>query len=189
MIDILEAVYKFILQHAHDEKNGIPVLSENQIVRAWQNYAALPDTTEYVVITYANKIQHGKSQIEDYYDDDSGEFGYRVYGTLEHVVQVDFSSQGPDVDPQLTAARAQIVQILCASPVAPNFFKKFDSKLNLLYCDDIGPGPVFDESQNYQARYVLNLHISQIFSKIINLDYFTEINLKPENVDAHHPAK
>lgn len=188
-IDVLAAVYRFILQYAKDESRGIPALTEDQIVRAWENYAVLPDTTEYVVITLAGSVQHGRSQVEEVYNEDTDFLEYEITGTMEHTVQVDFTAQGPQRDPGLTQHRAQIIQVLCASEIGPSFFKKYDSSLNLMYCNDVGGGATFDESQNWAARYVLDLHISQLLTSNVPFDYFTSARIRTEDVDVHHKVK
>lgn len=177
MIDVLSAVYDFVLQYA--KSDNVPAYREEQIIIAWQNSATLPaDTQEFCVISEINTVRHGTNE-ESAVIDDSVTF----YETLEHIIQLDFYG----VNPYDTRVRANAIEMLAFSRVATAFFSAYsDQYLTCLYADDVRNLTGLDETKTFIARYQVTLHLEERLNQAIQTDYFTNVNLHLENVDVHH---
>ena len=176
MIDVLDAVYDFVLACAYDQ--DIPQYTEDQIIRGWQNDATLPpETQEFCIISELNTVRHGTNEETAFIDDH-----VNFYETIEHVIQLDFYS--PE---QLYArGRANIIELLARSRVATTFFKAANPDLTCLYADDPRNLTGLDDTKSFVARYQLTLHLEERAKLEIPTDYFTSINIHTENVDVHH---
>lgn len=182
MLDILSAVYDFVLKYACDAGAGVPAYDETQIVRGWQNSATLPPTVnEFCIITELNTIAHGttselcKTDVECQYK-----------RTVEHVIQIDFISSEGITAPHATLLRANVINMLCNTSVATSFFKSFSENLTCLYCDGVTNLSSLDETKTYATRYQVVIHLAEILSTSLTVDTFSNVKLNIENVDAHH---
>lgn len=185
MSDPLGVVYQFIRDFAYQEGESSP-LSENQVIRGWQNLAYLPkDTTEFCVLTLRDGARQGSNVYQ--FTDDGEDMNMHVMKNLDLIVQVDFNSAEPYVDPIVTRNRAEIVEQLINSYVGPKYFKDKDENLSVLYAEDVKNLSGLDETKTMTARYMVMLHLSQRIDKHLPIDYFTSVHIKTENVDVHHP--
>ena len=174
MPDILGAVYTMLV-----DKMGI---DGNLIVRGWQNRAALPNSTDYVVLTLLTERRHG-TNVHEWADDATSETD--IVETIsmlgEHTVQVDFCGQ----DEQEVMARATQLAIIARDGVAVEFFKPYG--ILPLYAEDVRQAPFTDEQRQWEVRYIVTLHLECWHDLAIPRPAFTNVNIQIEDVDVHHP--
>lgn len=190
MIDILGAVYDFVLAYA--KSDDIPAYTEDQIVRGFQNMAAMPENThEFCTITLLNTVRHGTNH--EFYtntaDNTDETLKQHFQEVLEHVIQLDFCSAEPFVLPQITQARANIIELVAGSNQATDFFENYPDEngnkdlITCLYAEDLQNLTGFDETKTYTARYMVRLHLQERFSAAFDVDYFNKIAIKPMALD------
>lgn len=204
MIDVLGAVNDFIL--AYVGNNEIQLLTQEQVFRGWQNFVSVgpQDTQEYAVLTLLSTVRHGTNI--HYYRHAQGATGLvdTVSRLAEHMVQVDFCSAFPNQTEEHARIRAEILEILTRDRVAIDFFKSYG--FSSCYADDVLPMPFVNEAENKIARYIVTMHISGYTATNINIDSFSNVDIKIrsrngssdggsesntlsayfENVDVHH---
>ncbi len=174
MVDILGAVYSLLTQ-----KMGI---DGNSVVRGWQNRAALPDDTDYVVLTLLTEKRHGTNVHEWTGDNTSQTDIIETVSMLgEHTVQVDFCG----TDEQEVMARATQLAIIARDGVAVEFLKPYG--ILPLYAEDVRSAPYSDEQRQWEVRYIVTLHVECWHNMAIARDAFTNVNILIEDVDVHHP--
>lgn len=189
MIDVLDAVYDFILQYAW-RNDDVPQYDPGQIVRGWQNAAVLPNTTEFCVITTLSTVRHGTPV--DYSLVTTEEINAQYAKVSEYLIQVDFCSAEPNTLPEVTKARADIIEMLFFTHKAAEFFNQYEG-LGLMYADDVRDLSYLDENKLYNARYSVTLHISNtVTSSFYEQPSFNNVHFDTvhvpnvENVDIHH---
>lgn len=186
MIDILGAVYDFVLAYA--KSDDIPAYTEDQIVRGFQNMAAMPSGThEFCTLTLLETQRHGTDH--EWYENagtsDPDDMKRHLAEVLEHVVQLDFCSAEPFVLPQVTQQRANLIELLSGSSAATDFFESIADPdgnkglLTCLYAEDVRNLSGWDETKTYTARYMTRLHLQERFEAALPVDYFTEIDIRP----------
>lgn len=185
MSDPLGVVYQFVRDFAYQEGESSP-LSEDQVIRGWQNSSFLPaGTTEFCVLTLRDGVRQGSNVYR--FTDDGDNMIMHVKKNIDLSVQIDFNSAEPYIDPIVTRNRAEIVEQLINSYIGPAYFKQKDEDLSVLYAEDVKNLSGFDETKTFTARYMVMLHLSQRIDKHLPIDYFTSVRIKTENVDVHHP--
>ena len=174
MPDILGAIYSFL-----KDKMGI---DGNTIVRGWQNRAALPDDSDYVVLTLLTEQRHG-TNVHERFDDESSQTDIieKISMLAEHTVQVDFCGQ----DEQAVMARATQLAIFARDGVAVDYLRPYG--ILPLYAEDVRSAPFSDEQRQWEVRYIVALHIECWHNVQIARDAFTSVNIQIEDVDVHHP--
>ena len=174
MVDILGAVYSLLT-----EKVGI---DGSVIVRGWQNRAALPVDTDYVVLTLLTEQRHG-TNVHQWSEDKTSETDLveKISMLGEHTVQVDFCG----TDEQIVMERAARLAIIARDGVAVEFFKPYG--ILPLYAEDVRPAPFTDEQRQWAVRYLVTLHLECWHNVQIARDAFTKVNIYFEDVDVHHP--
>ena len=90
---------------------------------------------------------------------------------------------GPMQRQEITAERAQIIELLARSPTAVKFFAKYG--LSSLFAENVTNVTGWDETKNYTARYNVQLHLGQRFNVATDADFFTSVNVR--SVKAHTP--
>jgi hypothetical protein len=174
MVDILGAVHSFLTS-----KMGI---DGNTIIRGWQNRASLPNATDYVVLTLLTNQRHG-TNVHQRYDDDYSQTDLieKISMLGEHTVQVDFCG----MDEQEVMARATQLCIFARDAVAVDFLKPYG--ILPLYGENVRSMPFTNEQRQWEVRYGVTWHIECWHDAKISRDAFTNVNIKIEDVDVHHP--
>ncbi len=175
MVDVLGAVYSFLAQY-------VPDIDAGNIARGWQNRAALPDSSDYIVMTLLTEQRHG-TNVHKWADDITSETD--IVETIsmlgEHTVQVDFCG----LDEQAVMARATRLAALARDGVAVEFFRPYG--ILPLYAEDVRPAPFTNEQRQWEVRYVLTLHLECWHDVDLPRPAFTNVNIQIEDVDVHHP--
>jgi len=175
MVDILGVIQSFLTQ-----KMGI---DGNTIARGWQDRAALPDSTDYVVLTLLTEQRHG-TNVHERFDDETSQTDIieKISMLAEHTVQVDFCG----TDEQEVMARATQLAIFARDGVAVEFLKPYG--ILPLYAEDVRSAPYTNEQRQWEVRYIVALHIECWHNVHISRDAFTRVNILLEDVDMHHPV-
>lgn len=174
MIDILGAVYDFVLKYAQGD--GVPPLKENQIIRGWQNSAVVPPQSDFIVLTLLNSYRKGRNVHIDYITET--DFKETLDKLTEHVIQIDLCSNDPTVPTRLTQHRAELLETVASSYIACDFFKNYDERLNFMNSDGIYSFNEMDETQNMACRYMMTFHISEHVQAKLNLESFCTKDIK-----------
>lgn len=175
MVDILGAVYSFLVQY-------LPDIGDGNIVRGWQNRAALPNVTDYVVLTLLTTKRHGTNVHENQNDKTSDtDIEQIVHMLAEHTVQVDFCGQ----DEQIVMGRATQLAALARDGVAVDFLKPYG--ILPLYAEDVRQAPFTNEQRQWETRYIVTWHLECWHDVVIPRPAFTDVNIAIEDVDVHHP--
>ena len=184
-VDILAAVYEFVKAYAYNpEDANSKQLTAEQIIRAGLNDAPVVSTsTELCIIAHVSTIRHGTNHYQYEYTEDPGTFKERASEMLEHVISIDFLSAEPMQRQEITAERAQIIELLARSPTAVKFFNRYG--LSSLFAENVTNVTGWDETKNYTARYNVQLHLGQRFNVATDADFFTRVNVR--SVNAHTP--
>lgn len=167
---MLGAVYDFVMAYA-------PNVIQNNIFRGWQNRMALPQTQDFIVVSIQDTLRVGTNTL-DYSQSESGKI---ISKTLrEYIIDIDFCN----IKQEIAQEQASVIETLSRSYVGVNFFKKYDISLN--YADDIEYLPYVDEQDQYLHRYRVSIHLTKWEEVPTPQDFFTEVNLRIENIDTHH---
>ena len=185
MIDIPTLVCKFV--HEFAKGDGVPQYGERQFVQGFQNMANPPrGTHEFCTVSLLNSIRHGTGwhHRTNEKTSDPEPFEQHLEAVVEHVVQIDMCSAEPYVLPQVTAERAQILQLVAGSNIATEYFENATGgRLTCLYAEDAQDLAGFDETKSYTRRYMLRLHLAEKYDAHFDSDYFTKIDIKPMALD------
>ena len=119
-VDILAAVYEFVKAYAYNpEDANSKQLTAEQIIRAGLNDAPVVSTsTELCIIAHVSTIRHGTNHYQYEYDQSQESYKERASEMLEHIISIDFLSAEPMQRQEITAERAQIIELLARSPTA-----------------------------------------------------------------------
>ena len=184
--DILGAVYDYIKTYAWDATDpDCPQYRDDQIIRGGLNEMAVTkDKMEMCIIYHQHTTRHGTNHYR-YLNQgiDDAQFVQGTSEVVEHLIQVDMVSAEPVVRQEVTAKRAQAIEMLSRSPIGTAFFKSRD--LNLISAEDVTVINQWDETKNYLCRYTLKLHLEQRFEISTPIDYFNKVRVK--SVRAHTP--
>ena len=115
-------VCKFV--HEFAKGDGVPQYGERQFVQGFQNMANPPcGTHEFCTVSLLNSIRHGTGwhHWTNEKTSDPEPFEQHLEAVVEHVVQIDMCSAEPYVLPQVTAERAQILQLVAGSNIATEY--------------------------------------------------------------------
>ena len=172
-MDILGAIYSFIVQYL-----GI---SEELIVRGWQNRAALPDDFDVVILTLLTAQRHG-TNVHDWDGVTPPEGIDETISMLtEYTVQVDFCGH----DEQAVMDRAARLAVIARDRIACEFFRPYG--FLPLWAEDVRNLTFTNEQRQWEVRYNVILHVAGWKNVTISHDAFTSVNIKIEDVDVHHP--
>ena len=171
MADVLGAVYDFLKTY---------IVPDVEVVRGWQNRAALPNASSYVVMTLLNQARHGTNV--DVWDDVRPEVDIDETTNMlvEYEVQVDFCG----TDETVVSEWANTCALFGRYHKYAEFFRQLD--LSGLYADDPRSLP-FQDDQQWVVRYSVTLHLSGWIRKTVVEPAFTAVTWRIENVDVHHP--
>ncbi len=172
-VDILAAVYEFVKAYAYNPEDAdSKQLTADQIIRAGLNDAPVVSTsTELCIIAHVSTIRHGTNHYQYEYDQSQESYKERA------------SEAEPMQKQEITAERAQIIELLARSPTAVKFFAKYS--LSSLFAENVTNVTGWDETKNYTARYNVQLHLGQRFNVATDADFFTRVNVR--SVKAHTP--
>lgn len=173
MNDILGAVFDFLVQQL-----GI---DGSLIVRGWQNRAALPDDTDYTVLTLLTAKRHGTNVHDRDYEAGHGGIDETISMLTEYTVQVDFCG----TDEQTVMNRATQLALIARDAVACDFFRSYG--FLPLYSEDVRNMPFANEERQWEIRYIVTLHFDGWMRVTVSHDAFTSVDIRLEDVDAHHP--
>lgn len=174
MPDILGAIAAFLIDKLKIEPD--------LIVRGWQNRAALPNDTNYVVLTLLTEQRHG-TNVHQWSDDQSSQTDVveKISMHAEHTVQIDFCG----TDEQEVMARATQLAIFARDGVAVEYLRPYG--ILPLYAEDVRNAPYSNEQRQWEVRYIVAWHIECWHNVQIARDAFTRVNILTEDVDVHHP--
>ena len=185
-VDALDAVYDLVKKYAYNPSDTASVqLADDQIIRADLNNAIATDsTTEMCIISHNGTIRHGTNHY-DYATDktDTEKFLESTCELLEHIITIDFLCAEPLQKQEVTAERAQIIELLSRSPKLNDFLKSYG--FSVLYADNVTIVTSWDDTKNYTIKYSVKLHIGQAFIYASESDYFT--GLRVRSASAHNP--
>lgn len=167
---MLGAVYDFVMAYA-------PNAIQNNIFRGWQNRMALPQTQEFIVISVQDTLRIG-TNINNY--EKSLDNKITTKTLREYIVDVDFCN----IKKEIAQKQAATIESIGRSYIAVDFFNKYDIGFN--YADDVEYLPYTDEQDQYLHRYRVSLHFTKWEETTIQQDYFSNVKLRVENIDAHH---
>ena len=166
MVDVLGAVYDFLGE----------IIGAENIVRGWQNAAALPADTDYVVMTLINSERTG-TNTHTLDDEEETE----TIGMLNaYSVQVDFCGN----DEAEVIGKAAKLVALARDRVAVNFFG--DRGISCRYADDPRSIPFANDQNQWTVRYSVVLHLAAWLEVEMPVATFTSVDIGIENVDVHH---
>ena len=173
--DVLGAVYDFLMQTL----SPAPV----NIVRGWQNRAALPDASSFVVLTLIAAPRRG-TNVHTWADTEGAETGVTETVSMlsEYSVQVDFCG----LDAAAVMAQASQLVMFARDAVGARFFNA--QGLSCLYADDPVSLPYSNELKQWATRYAVTLRLAGWVRGDVQHDSFSDVTLTLENVDAHHPV-
>lgn len=173
--DVLGAVHDFLQAHVTP--------APQNIVRGWQNRAALPNASAYTVLTLINAPRRGTNVHEWKAPEDGDGIVESVRMLTLYEVQIDFCG----LDESLVGQQAAQLVMLARDAVAVDFFGA--RGLSCLYADDPRSLPFANDAQQWEVRYSVTLRLSGWSNADISRDAFTDVNLYLEDVDVHHPVK
>lgn len=174
-LDILGAVYDFLRRYILTDESV-------QIIRGWQNSAALPeDSAQYAVLTLLDARRQG-TNVHDWQplSGSDTDLSNGVNMLTLYDVQVDFCGE----DAEETNAWAVAFSTLARDAVAVEFFTGYD--ISCLYADDIRALPFSSDTKQWEARYSVTLHLSAWTAVTVEQEAFTQVSPRIENVDMHH---
>ena len=173
---VREAVYSFL------ETYLAPPVAPDHIIWGNQNNLTLPeDGDDFVIFYLMSNVRHG-SGFEHW--DKVGADEQTVSETLEGLVQIDCYCSGDNPsDAENARLRAQTIETLARSTVAPSFFRK--KGMGCLYSEDAKDTTTVGEGDLYQHRWTVTLHISYPSRVVISQDFFiaVDVNLHPVDVE------
>ncbi|MBD5417370.1 MAG: hypothetical protein HDR50_06870 [Desulfovibrio sp.] len=174
-LDVLGAVHDFLMAHI-----GI---APEAIIRGWQNRADLPPMSSYAVLTLINAPRRG-TNVHVWEHDPAAADGLveNVRMLVCYEVQVDVCGQ----DEAVVGAQAARLVMLCRDAVAVDFFRALG--LSCQYADDPRSLPFSNDVDQWEVRYSVTLHLSAWLGADIARAAFTDVDLRLEDVDVHHPA-
>lgn len=175
-VDILGCVYRFILNHAHDET--APQLRDGQILRGWQSLPTAPPFDEYCIITELSTVRHGTNAYK--VEESATQAGMRVTAAqYEHLVQVDFLSSDAPAAAAASRHRVLITEMLLNAYYANKMFKELNPALSVLYCDAPVSLAEPDETHRLRQRHTLTLHIGQTVVHTMPIDIVETVRIEP----------
>lgn len=167
--DIYGAVYDFVSLFC------VPVLSADNIIRAWQNRAHPPEkTNEYAVITPISHTRRG-SNIEVF-----GVESLTSYALMICRIQIDTYSAVPET----ARARACSLEHAARSSVGMRFLKNLEIGMNGATAPRDMTG--VDYTEQFLPRWSIDLMLS--YNAVIEYEQptFDAVNVFLEDIDAHH---
>lgn len=172
-LDVLGAVHDFLQARLSPQPE--------HIVRGWQNRAALPDASAYVVLTLINASRRG-TNVHDWKPSEAALI-QNARMLVAYDVQVDFCG----LDEAAVSAQAAQLVLFGRDAAGVLFFQPYG--LSCLYADDPRSLPFGDDLDQWKVRYAVTLHLSAWIDAAIPLEAFRSVNLSLENVDVHHPIQ
>lgn len=173
-LDVLGAVHDFLAAHID--------IAPAVIVRGWQNRAALPNVSSYVVLTLINAPRRG-TNVHIWENDNAGDgITESVRMLTLYEVQIDFCG----LDEAAVNAQAARLVMLARDAVAVDFFRA--RGLSCQYADDPRSLPFSNDVDQWEVRYSVTLRLSAWNAADIARDAFRDVDIRIEDVDVHHPA-
>lgn len=174
-LDVLGAVHDFLVAHI-----GI---APEAIIRGWQNRADLPALSSYAVLTLINAPRRGTNvHVWEKDPADAGALIENVRMLVCHEVQVDVCGQ----DEAVVGGQAARLVMLARDAVAVDFFRA--RGLSCQYADDPRSLPFSNDVDQWEVRYSVTLHLSAWLGADMARAAFTDVDLRLEDVDVHHPV-
>lgn len=171
-MDILGAIYDLLTQKLDVDGNAI--------IRGWQNRAALPDNSDYVVLTLLTARRHG-TNVHSWDKTVESGIDETISMLNEYTVQVDFCG----TDEQTVMEQATQLAIIARDALACDFLRPYG--ILPLYAEDVRSIPFTNEQRQWEVRYSVTLHLEAWADKTVNHDAFTDVTIQIEDVDVHHP--
>jgi len=175
-VDIYAAVYEFVRQYA------VPLIPPANIYRGWQNYSALPPSSnEYAIISIISNTRRGTT-VEEYNAPDPETDGtLSLHELVQCRVQIDCYSD----DDNHARQRAQALETIARSTVGPAFFKQHNIGCN--HASDVRSMSHVDGSKQYVKRCMTELYLTYWASVGLSLPWFDSVDANIKNVDVYHP--
>lgn len=172
-MDILGAIFDLLVQKLN--------IDGNVIIRGWQNRAALPDDCDYVVLTLLTAQRHGTNVHQWQNAQEENSIDETISMLTEYTVQVDFCG----TDEQNVMENATQLALVARDALACDFLRPYG--ILPLYAEDVRSMPFANEQRQWEARYIVTLHIEAWTKKTTAQDAFTDVDIYIEDVDVHHP--
>lgn len=168
------ALYEFLTTYI------TPAIDPTQILAGDQQNMVLPENEDYIIFTVVSQMRHGTTS-EDY--DPDGET-LALHELNEVVVKVDCYADSTNSTQDDAILRAQIrannLNTLFRSSVAPNFFKRYG--ISALYADDAQNTTLVSDSQQYLHRWTVSLHLCFKSSVVVPQPGFTKMDVKMNSI-------
>ena len=173
--DILGAVHDFLTERLF--------LPPEVIVCGWQNRAALPDDSFFVVLTLIAAPRRG-TNVHTWADAEGADSGVTQTVSMlsEYAVQVDFCG----LEAEEVMAHASRLVLFGRDAAGVDFFRQ--KELSCLYADDPVQLSYEDELKQWVTRYSVTLHLAGWVRGTIGHESFSAVTINIENVDVHHPV-
>lgn len=189
LTDVLGVVHAFVHKFAQIPLDGVPELSEKQIIRGWQALGLAPAVDEICIITLLNSVRtsfDSPSRCSVSPDESAEPSKLRITQRLEHLVQIDFAALSQRLDPSIPKRRADQIYMLAHSPYAEGFFYAQNPRVSCLYCDPPTSLGELDGSHALRHRHMVNLHVAELQVLELPVSTFGGVDLYTENALVHH---
>ena len=174
---MLNAVYDFVVKYA-------PNVIQDNVFKGYQNRISSPKCNNFIVISLEDTLRIG-TNISDYSSSQNNQYGANVL--RDFIIAIDFCSTKQEVAQE----QAEIIETLCNSYIAVNFFNEYNLCFN--YSDDVEYIPYVDLQQQYLHRYRVLLHINKWKNAVVSQQFADKVeitqmiqNARIENIDTHH---
>lgn len=165
-LDVLGAVHDFL-----SAKLGI---TPKTIVRGWQNRAALPAVSSYVVLTLTNTTRQG-TNVHKWTGNELPEDVFYTKTAMLTLFDVQVDLCG--LDEAQVNRLATLLTMLGRDAVAVRFFR--DYGLSCLYAEDPRAIPFTSDLNQWEVRYMVMLRLSSCRRADIQEDYFNSVKIIP----------
>ena len=170
---IRQATYEFISTFA------VPSVPPQNIIWGNQNNLALPETEDYILFSPTYNVRHGTG-VEDWSRSKDGVV--ELYEQVEMAMQVDCYANGANGGDGYTAMlRAQALETVGRSSVGCKFFA--DRGFGLLFCEDARNSTGVGDSDSYEPRWTVTLHLSFKSRVQVSQEFFENAVVGIHNVD------
>lgn len=175
--NIRKAVYDFLCEYVS------PAVDPGKILWGNQNNIALPKDEDYIIFSLIQNIRHGTGfETWERYAPDQVTYSE----TVEGVVQIDcYANSHNGTDGMDAMLRAQCIETLARSVVAPAFFNRYG--ISCLFAEDARNNTLVGDSDLYEARWTVTLHLSYASRIVISEPYFNAVDARIKNVDVSFP--
>lgn len=171
--DVYTAMFDFVKAFA------LPALPDANIYRAWQNRVALPTQEDFCVMSIISGIRVGTNVKIKNIDPATDILRIRTCTLMKATVQLDFYSQNHEGQ-----QRAFAIEMVSRDAMAVDFLAAYN--IAPLYIDPPKEMVMPAGNNQYNQRYMVQLHINFWASMDANVNWFNSVNLNMVNVDERY---